>query len=150
MNPWVALDTHYLRASSQRVGDLASPFDQNSVNDVERMILYVAVAQPLQDWLLRPLGLLQQGLINEAALFGLGWQTGRAAQIGLIREYSKKFSLLSVGRVLRHPRRDLVRRSESVRWRTGVTRRSPRLSGNCRAQRNQDNGNRRKTKQNAN
>ena len=84
------------------------------------------------------------------ALFGLGWQTGRAAQIGLIREYNKKFSLLSVDRVFHHPRRDLVRRRESVRWRTGVTGGSPRLSGSYRTKRKQDNGDRRKTKQNAN
>ncbi len=39
-------------------------------------MLDVAFAKPLQDWLLCDLGLLQQGLINEAALFGLGWKIG--------------------------------------------------------------------------
>ena len=150
VNHRIALDTRHSRPSSQLRPRFPSTFHQDSVNDIERLIPYVAVAQPSQDWLLRCLSLLQQGLINEAALFGLGGQTGRTGQIGLIRKYNKKFGLLSVGRVFRHPRRDLVRRSESVRRRTGMTRRSPRLSVSCRTKRKQDNSDRRKTKQNAN
>ena len=113
VNHGIPLDTRHLRPSSQRVGDLPSTFHQNSVDDIKRLIFDVALAQPLQDWRLRRLGLFQQGLINEPALFRLGWQTGRAAQIGLICEHNKKFSLLSVGRVFHHPRRNLVRRSRS-------------------------------------
>lgn len=150
VNHRIALNTRHFRPSSQCIRNLPSTFHQDSVNDIERLIPYVAVAQPSQDWLLRCLSLLQQGLINEAALFGLGGQIGRTGQIGLIRKYNKKFGLLSVGRVFRHPRRDLVRRSESVLRQTGMTRRSPRLSVSCRTKRKQDNSDRRKTKQNAN
>ncbi len=50
-------------------------------------------------------------LIDVAALFSLGLQIGRAAQVGLISKHNEKFSLLAVSGVFHHPRRDLVRRS---------------------------------------
>ena len=74
MDHGIAFDARHVRASRQCFGELAVSFHQNCVNDVERLILDVAFAQPLQDWPLCALGLFQQGLINEAALFGLGWQ----------------------------------------------------------------------------
>src|SRR6266545_3277577 len=77
-------------------------------------MLDVAFAQPLEDWLLRGLGLLQQGLIHEATLFGFSWQIRGRAQIGLVSEHDKKFSLLSVGGVFNHPWRDLVRDVDRV------------------------------------
>src|SRR2546430_5266113 len=77
-------------------------------------MLDLAFAQPLQDWSLGSPGLFQQSSINEAAFFGLGWQIGRRPQIGPRSDYDKKFSLLSVGGVLDHPRRDLVRDVDCV------------------------------------
>ena len=56
----------------------------------------------------------QQGLINEAALFGLGWQIGGRTQIGPVSKHDKKFSLLSVSGVFDHPWRDLVRDVDCV------------------------------------
>ena len=47
-------------------------------------MLDVAFAQPLQDWPLRVLGLVPEGLIHETALFGLGWQIRGRAQVGSI------------------------------------------------------------------
>jgi hypothetical protein len=94
-------------------------------------MLDVALAQPLQDRFLRALGLVQQGLINETTLFGLGWQIGRRTEVGLICEQDKKFSLLAVSRVFHHPGRDLFRRRHPGRWTTLTN--SPR--GGDRAQR---------------
>jgi hypothetical protein len=69
-----------------------------------------AVAQPLQNWFLRRLALVHQGVIHVARLFSLSRQTVRAAQVGLLSEHHKKFSLLSIGCVFRYPRRDLLHR----------------------------------------
>ena len=44
----------------------------------------IAIAEPLQDWPLRALRFLQQRLMDEAALFCLGGQTSRTAQVGLV------------------------------------------------------------------
>jgi hypothetical protein len=84
-----------------------------------------AVAQPLQDSFLRCLALVQQSLIHEACLLILGLQSVRAAQVGLISEDNEKFGLLTVCCVFHHPRRNLVRRSNSVRLQTGMTCRRP-------------------------
>jgi hypothetical protein len=78
-------------------------------------MLDVALAQPLEDWPLCALGLFQQGLINEATLFGLSWQISCRSQIGPICEYYKKFSLLSIGSVFHYPRCDLLRRRRMKR-----------------------------------
>jgi len=72
------------------------------------LILDLAFAQPLQDWLLRALGLFQQGLINEPALLGFSWQISGQTEIGLICQHDKKFSLLVVGSLFHYPRRDLL------------------------------------------
>jgi len=84
VNNRVACDTRHVWTSCQRFGKLAVSFHQNCINDIERLILNLSFAQPLKDWPLSALGLFQQGLINEAALFGLSWQIGRRTQIGLI------------------------------------------------------------------
>ena len=60
------------------------------------------------------LGFLPQGLINETAFFSLRWQVGGPTQVGPISEHDEKFSLLPVGGVFDHPRRDLVRNVDSV------------------------------------
>src|SRR6266481_3628927 len=150
MNPWVALDTRYLRASSQRVGDFWSALHQNGVNDIKGAMLDVAVAQPLQDRFLCAVRLVQKGLVNVSALLCLCGQTSRTAKVGLIGKHDEKFGPLSVGSVFHNPRRDLVRRGDSVRWETGVTRRSPRLSDSCRTKRKQDKHHSRDAKHKAN
>src|SRR6266516_6486960 len=66
------------------------------------------IAQPLQNWFLRGLALVQQGVIHVARLFSLSRQTVRAAQVGLLSEHNEKFCLLSIGGVFRHPRRNLL------------------------------------------
>src|SRR6266513_1233621 len=93
-----------------------------------------AFAQPLQNWFLRGLSLAPQGLIDEASRLSLARQTGRAAQICLVSEHNEKFSLLTVSSVFHHPRRNLVRYSESVRWRTGrnTSYRDATLADNAR------------------
>src|SRR5437660_10844135 len=67
-----------------------------------------AVAQPLQNWFLRRLTSVHQGVIHVARLFILSRQTVRAAQISLVSEHNEKFCLLSIGCVFRHPRRNLL------------------------------------------
>src|SRR5438552_10512443 len=127
VNQGITLDACYLRSSSQSVGNLASAFHQNGVNDIKGAMLDVAVAQPLQDRFLGAVRLLQQGLINESALLCLGGQTSRTTQIGLIDEHNEKFGLLPVDSVFHNPRRDLARRSESVPWCIGLECRWPWL-----------------------
>jgi hypothetical protein len=75
----ISLDSRHLRAGGQRVGQLAIAFHQNRVNDIERLMLDVTIAQPLQDWFLSALGFLQKGLIHETALFALGRQISSGA-----------------------------------------------------------------------
>jgi hypothetical protein len=110
VNHGIAFDARNLRASSKRVSELASPFHQDRVHDVKCAMLNVAFTQPLQEWSLRALGFLQQGLIDEAAFLGLGRQIRRRAEISAISEHHKKFSLLSVCSVFQHPWRDLLRK----------------------------------------
>src|SRR6266540_289424 len=114
MDVRIACDARNVGARSQRVSNLSSRFHQDGVNNIERLMLDIAVAQPLQDWLLHGLSLLQQGLIHEATLFGFSWQIRGRAQVGLVSEHDKKFSLLSVDGVLNHPWRDLVRDVDRV------------------------------------
>ena len=84
VNVGVACHARDVRASSQCFGELPVAFHQNGVNNIKGAMLDVAVAQPIQDWLLCAQRLLQQGLINEAALLGLSGQSGRTAKVGLI------------------------------------------------------------------
>ena len=84
VNVGVACHARDVRASSQRVGDFSSALHQNSVNDIERAMLDVAVAQPLLDRFLCAARLVQKGLINVSALLCLGGQTNRTAKVGLI------------------------------------------------------------------
>jgi cobalamin biosynthesis protein CobT len=72
VNNRVACHMRHVGAGSQHFSELAISFHQNCVNDIERLMLDVAVAQQLQDRLLRVLRFLQQCLINEMALFGFG------------------------------------------------------------------------------
>ncbi len=77
-----------------------------------------AVAQPLQNWSLGRLSLIQQGVIDVTALLGFRLQVGGPAQVGLVSEHNEKFCLLSIGCMFRDPRRNLVR----SRRRTGDRR----------------------------
>ena len=78
-------------------------------------MLESACAQPLQDWCLRDLALVQQSVKHVAPLISLTLKAGGAAQVGLVSEHDEKFSLLAVGRVFHHPGRDLVRDRRLVR-----------------------------------
>src|SRR2546423_1373357 len=82
VNVRVACHARDVWASSQCFGELPIAFYQNRVHKVERAIFDLAIAQPLQDWLLRSLRLVQQGLIHESALFCLGGQSTSTAQVG--------------------------------------------------------------------
>ena len=125
MNNWVAFDASHPRERRQCLSDLAITLHQNCVNDIERLILNFAFVQPLQNGRLRGLALAQQHLIHVAALFSLGRQTSRAAQVSLIGQYNEKFSLLTVGGVLHHPRRNLlVKRVNALARRLAAARRS--------------------------
>ena len=86
-----------------------------------------AIAQPLQNRTLCGLGLVQQSLIHESPLFSLGRETRGRAQVGLIGKHNEKFGLLAISGVFHHPRRDLVRRSESAQWHFGLDCRCPWL-----------------------
>src|SRR5207247_10692342 len=68
-----------------------------------------AVAQPLQNWSLGRLSLIQQGVIDVTALLGFRLQGGGPAQVGLVSEHNEKFCLPSIGCMVRDPRRNLVR-----------------------------------------
>src|SRR5438046_10532716 len=68
-----------------------------------------AVAQPLQNWSLGRLSLIQQGVIDVTALLGFRLQVGGPAQVGLGSEHNEKLCLLSIGCMFRDPRRTLVR-----------------------------------------
>jgi hypothetical protein len=108
VNDGVAFDARDVWASRERVGNLSRAVHQDGVNDVERLRLNLAFAQPIKDWPLCCLRFCQQGLINKTALLSLGWQIGRWTQIRLICENDKKLSLLSTGGVLDHPRCNLL------------------------------------------
>src|SRR5438093_7813585 len=84
MNNRVAFNASHPRECCQCLSDLAITLHQNCVDDVERLILNFAFAEPLQNGRLRRLALAQQRFINVAALFSLGRQTIRAAQVSLI------------------------------------------------------------------
>ena len=127
VNKRIAGNTRHVWTSSQRRGDLPSAFYQDGINDIERLMFDVAHAQPFKDRPLGGLGVFQQGLINEAALFRFSWQIGCRTQISLICEQDKKFSLLSVGSVIHYPRRDFARRIESVPSRIDLNCRCPWL-----------------------
>ena len=77
-----------------------------------------AVAQPLQNWPLGRLSLIQQGVINVTSLLGFRLQVSGLAQISLVSQHNEKFCLLSIGCLFRHPRRNLGR----SRRRTGDRR----------------------------
>ena len=70
-------------------------------------MLDAAFTQPLQDRPLRCLALIPQRLVDVAALFILCRQSCCRAQVGLVSEHDKKFSVLAIGSVLKYPRRDL-------------------------------------------
>ena len=71
-----------------------------------------AFAQPLQNWCLGGLSLIQQSVIYVAALLCLGLEVIRRAQVGLVREDDEEFCRLAVSGVFHNPWRDLVRHSE--------------------------------------
>src|SRR6266481_1448239 len=112
-------------------------------------MLESAFAQPLQDWALRGQALIQQGVIDVVSFFSLGRQGVCLTQVGLVSEHNEEFRLLAIGSVFHHPRRNLVRRGESVPWRTRRSRYRPRLSRSRGTKRKQNNHDSRETKQNA-
>src|SRR6476660_117787 len=121
VDTWIAFYSRHVGTRGQRIGHLPCSPHQDCVNNVEGLMFDGAVAQPLQDWALRGLALVQQTVIDVAALLSLGLQIGRTAQVGLISEHNEKFGLLPVCSMFYHPRRDLVRRSESGRWWISLT-----------------------------
>src|SRR6266487_861518 len=95
-------------------------------------MLNAAFGQPLQDRRLRGLGLVQQRVKDEAALFSLSLQGRSRAQVSLISQHDEKFSLLPVSRVFDHPRRDLLRSDRLVR-RAALTTGARRSDGAYRS-----------------
>ena len=71
-------------------------------------MLKPAVTQPLQEWTLRSLRLVDNVFVNELSLLGLRRQAGGLADIRLISEHDEKFCLLTIGSVFHHPWRDLA------------------------------------------
>jgi hypothetical protein len=107
VNYRVACDVRHIRAGRQCLGELPVAFHQNSVHDIERLILNVAFAQPLQNWSLCTLRFFQKGLVNEPAFLGFCGQIASRAEIGLVSEHDKKFGLLPIGGVFNYPLRHL-------------------------------------------
>ena len=106
------------RATSGRAANASAtcrvPFTKIRINYIKRAMLEPAIAQPLQNRTLCCLGLVLQSLVYESPLFSLGRETRGRAQVGLVRKHNEKFGLLAISGVFHHPRRDLVRRSESA------------------------------------
>ena len=73
-----------------------------------------AIAQPLQNCVLRCLGLVLESLIYESPLFHLRRESIGRAKVGLVTKHNEKFGLLPVSGVFHHPWRNLVRRRESA------------------------------------
>ena len=73
------------------------------------------------------MGLALESLIHESPLFHLRRESLGRAKVGLVRKDNEKFGLLPVRGVFNNPRRNLVRRSESIPWRIGLDCRRPRL-----------------------
>ena len=114
MHLQIALYSSHVGAGCERLRDFAGAFHQNRINDVERTMLEPMFTQPTQNRALR-LTLIPQGIVNVAALFSLCPHRGRRAEVGLVSEHNKKFSLTAIGGVLDHPRRDFVRRCSPAR-----------------------------------
>ena len=85
-----------------------------------------AFAQAL-DFSLSRLRLVEKGLEHEPALFGLRLQVRGRGQICLVSQHNEKFRLLTIGSVVHDPRRDLVRRIESIPSRLDLNYRCPGL-----------------------
>jgi hypothetical protein len=66
-------------------------------------VLKPTFTQPLQDWPLSRLCLVEKGLEHEPTFFGFRPQVGGSAQVGLISQYNEKFRLLTVGGVFHNP-----------------------------------------------
>jgi hypothetical protein len=54
------------------------------------------------------LTLIPQGIINVAPLISFSLQTVGLTQVGLVGKHNNEFSLLAIGGVLDHPRRNLA------------------------------------------
>src|SRR5262245_58727869 len=72
----IAFYARYVRASGQFRGDLSRAVDQNGINNIERLLLDVAFAQPFNDWALGAPGLGQQSVMNVTPVVGLGLPIG--------------------------------------------------------------------------
>src|SRR5262245_41398196 len=72
----IAFYSRYVRSGRQLRSDLSSTFHQNGINNIERLMLDVAFAQPFSDWALGAPGLVQQRVINVTAFVFLGLPFG--------------------------------------------------------------------------
>ena len=101
--------SRHVVAGGEGLCDLTGAFHQNCINDVEGAMLEATFTQPSQDRSLCRLTLIPQGIINVAAFFSLCPHRSSRVQIGLISQHNHEFSLLAIGSMLDHPRRDLAR-----------------------------------------
>ena len=92
----------------QCFGDFTGSLHKDCVNDVERAVLKPTLTQPLQDWPLSRLRLVEKGLEHEPSLLGLRLQVRGRSQIGLVSQHNEKFRLLTIGSVFHDPRRNLA------------------------------------------
>src|SRR5512132_158945 len=113
----IAFHSRHFGPGRQRLRNFAVTLHQNCINDVKGLMFDAAFAQPLQNWFLGGLSLVQQSVIYVAPLLCLAREVGGLAQVSLLSEYDEKFCLLTIGSMFHYPRRDLVRSSEPVPWR---------------------------------
>ena len=110
------------RATSGRAANAsatcARPLHKDCVNNIEGLVLQ-ALTQPLQDWPLSRLSLVEKGLEHEPSLLGFRPQVRGRAQVGLVIQSQRKIPPAAVGRVFHDPRRDLARWKRAGRARRG-------------------------------
>jgi hypothetical protein len=128
LNVRIAFHSLHVRSSRQRFRDLATPFHQNRIHNVERTMLDAALTQPLEDGPLCCPALIPQCIVHEAAFFTLGLQSLCRAQVGLVNKHDYELGLLPIGSVIDHPRRNLIHRDGATAmravWRVNDGRRT--------------------------
>ncbi|MBA2268973.1 MAG: hypothetical protein H0W20_00010 [Chthoniobacterales bacterium] len=73
-------------------------------------MLEAAFLQKLQDWALRRLAFIPEGITHEMALFVFRAQRRSAAQIRLVGQDDHELGLLAIRGVFGHPRSDFAQR----------------------------------------